>query len=190
LAFFFGVMFLVEIGLVMGFGADYRYVNVPYASGALSLGIVDVPYRLLVPCAVSMVCVFALQWLLANTFLGRATNAVAQDMFALRLMGVDPVRVKRIAFGISLATAALAGALLIIIQPVEPSINREFIGRAFAICVLGGMGSLPGMIAAAIIIGVAESFTSVLWGPSWSPAVAFGFLLLTLVIRPKGLFGR
>ena len=70
--------------------------------------------------------------------------AVAQDQLALRLMAVDPIRIKRIAFGISIATAALAGAFLIIIQPVEPSVGRDYIGRVFAICVLGGMGSLPG----------------------------------------------
>ena len=70
--------------------------------------------------------------------------AVAQDQLALQLMAVDPIRIKRIAFGISIATCSLAGAFLIIIQPVEPSVGREYIGRVFAICVLGGLGSLPG----------------------------------------------
>ena len=64
-------------------------------------------------------------------------------------MAADPIRIKRIAFGISIATAAVAGALLIIIQPVEPSVGREYIGRVFAICVLGGLGSLPGTLIAA-----------------------------------------
>ncbi len=108
----------------------------------------------------------------------------------LRLMAVDPIRIKRIAFGISIATASLAGAFLIIIQPVEPSVGRDYIGRIFAICVLGGMGSLPGTVIAAMFIGIVESITSTFYGPSWAPAVSFGFLLLTLAVRPAGLLGR
>jgi len=108
---------------------------------------------------------------------------------ALQLMAADPSRVKRIAFGISIATASVAGALLIIIQPVEPSIGRDYIGRIFAICVLGGMTSFPGMPAGAMLIGIVESITATFYGPSWAPAVAFGFLLLTLGVRPAGILG-
>ena len=105
-------------------------------------------------------------------------------------MAANPVKIKRIAFGISIATAAMAGAFLIIIQPVEPSVGREYIGRVFAICVLGGLGSLPGTLIAALLIGVVESITTTYYGPSWAPAVAFGFLLLTLAFRPSGIMGR
>jgi branched-chain amino acid transport system permease protein len=77
-----------------------------------------------------------------------------------------------------------------VIGPVEPSVGREYIGRVFAICVLGGMGSLPGTLAAAMLLGIVESITSTFYGPSWSPAVSFGFLLLTLAFRPAGLMGR
>jgi branched-chain amino acid transport system permease protein len=105
-------------------------------------------------------------------------------------MSINPSRVKLIAFSISLATAAIAGALLIIIQPVEPSIGRDYIGRVFAIVVLGGMGSFPGMLIAAILLGVAESLTATFYGPSWAPAVSFGILLLTLAFRPAGILGR
>ena len=87
-------------------------------------------------------------------------------------------------------TASVAGALLIIIQPVEPSIGRDYIGRIFAICVLGGMTSFPGMLAGAMLIGIVESITATFCGPSWAPAVAFGFLLLTLAVRPAGILGR
>ena len=85
-----------------------------------------------------------LQLFLSRTFLGRAILAVAQDQLALRLMAANPDRIKRIAFGLSIATASIAGAVLIVIQPVEPSIGRDYIGRVFAICVLGGMGSFAG----------------------------------------------
>jgi len=115
---------------------------------------------------------------------------VAQDRLALQLMGADPVKIKQFAFGLAIATTSVAGALLIMIGPVEPSLGRAYIGRAFAIVVLGGMGSIPGMVIAALLIGVVESFVSSFAGPSWAPAVAFGALLLTLAVRPSGLFGR
>src|SRR5256884_5856482 len=105
-------------------------------------------------------------------------------------MGANPVKIKRIAFGISIATAALAGAFLVIIQPVEPSVGREYIGRVFAICVLGGLGSLPGTVIGAMLLGILESFTATFYGPSWAPAGAFGVLLLTPPFRPAGLLRR
>jgi branched-chain amino acid transport system permease protein len=190
LAFFFGILFITEVSLVLYFGVDYRYVEAPYIGPTWHFGFVDLPLRILVPCLVSLLLIGALQLTLTRTFVGRAIMAVAQDELALRLMAVDPIRIKRIAFGISIATASLAGAFLIIIQPVEPSVGREYIGRVFAICVLGGMGSLLGTLVAAMLVGIVESLTSTFYGPSWAPAVSFGFLLLTLAVRPAGLLGR
>ena len=190
LAFFFGILFITEVTLVLYFGVDYRYVEAPYIGPTLHFGFVDLPMRMLVPCIVSLLLITVLQLLLTRTFSGRAVMAVAQDQGALQLMAVDPIRIKRIAFGVSIATASLAGAFLIIIQPVEPSVGREYIGRVFAICVLGGMGSLPGTVIAAMLLGIVESLTATFYGPSWAPAVSFGFLLLTLAVRPAGLLGR
>ena len=190
LAFFFGLLFITEVSLVLYFGVDYRYVDARYIGPSWHFGILDIPLRILVPCLVSLLLMTVLQLFLTRTFVGRAIMAVAQDQLALRLMAVDPVRIKRIAFGVSIATASLAGAFLIIIQPVEPSVGREYIGRIFAICVLGGMGSLPGTLIAAMLLGIVESLTSTFYGPSWAPAVSFGFLLLTLAVRPAGLLGR
>ena len=172
LAFFFGLLFITEVGLILAFGVDYRYVQAPYIGPTWRIGFVDLPLRMLVPCVVSLVLVLVLQLLLTKSFIGRAIMAVAQDQQALQLMAANPIHIKRIAFGISIATAALAGAFLIIIQPVEPSVGREYIGRVFAICVLGGMGSLPGTVIAAMLLGIVESFTATFYGPSWAPAVA------------------
>src|SRR6266568_1254483 len=139
---------------------------------------------------VALVLVFGVQLLLTRTFFGRAVLAVAQDQLALRLMGVNPIRVKELAFGLSIATAGVVGAFLIVIQPVQPAIGREFIGLAFAVCVLGGMGSIWGTLLGAFVLGIAESFTSTFFGPSWAPAVSFGLLLATLAFKPSGLLGR
>jgi branched-chain amino acid transport system permease protein len=190
LAFFFGILFITEVLLVLEFGVDYRYVNAAYMEQSWHIGVVDLPLRMLVPCLMSLLMVAALQLFLNHTFMGRAIMAVAQDQFALRLMAADPVRIKRVAFAISIATASLAGAFLIVIQPVVPWMGRDYIGVVFAICVLGGLGSLPGTLIGAMLLGVAESFTATFYGPSWAPAVSFGLLLLTLAVRPAGLMGR
>jgi branched-chain amino acid transport system permease protein len=190
LAFFFGILFITEISLVLLFGADYRLVETRYSSTSLALGPIGIPLRLLVPFLVSVAMIMGIQAALDHSFLGRAIKAVAQDRLALRLMAADPVRVKEIAFALSIATASIAGALLIVIAPVEPSLGRDYIGRVFAICVLGGMGSLQGTLLAGLVIGVAESVTATFYGPSWSPAVSFGVLLLVLAVRPSGLLGR
>jgi branched-chain amino acid transport system permease protein len=190
LAFFFGLLFVTEVSLILVFGVDYRYVEAAYIGPSIHIGIIDMPLRMVVPCVTSLVVFGALQLFVTRTFIGRAIMAVSQDQMALQLMGVDPIRIKRIAFGISIAIAAVAGALLIIIQPIEPSVGREYIGRIFAICVLGGLGSMPGTLIAAMLLGVVESLTATFYGPSWAPAVAFGLLLLTLAFRPAGLLGR
>jgi branched-chain amino acid transport system permease protein len=190
LAFFFGLMFVTEVGLILAFGVDYRYVQAPYVGPSLRVGVADFPLRMLIPCVLALVMFGILQLFLSKTFTGRAIMAVSQDPLALRLMAVDPIKMKRIAFGISVATAAIAGALLIIIHPVEPAVGREYIGRVFAIAVLGGLGSLPGTVIGAMLLGIMESFTATFYGPSWAPAVSFGFLLLTLAFRPQGILGR
>ncbi len=190
LAFFFGLLFVAEVALILIFGVDYRFVKAPYIGLSQHIGFIDLPFRMLIPFVVSLLMLAVLHFFLGRTFIGRAILAVSQDRLALQLMAANPSRIKSIAFGISIATASVAGAMLIIIQPVEPSVGRDYIGRIFAICVLGGMTSFPGMLAAAILIGIVESITSTFYGPSWAPAVAFGFLLLTLAVRPAGLLGR
>jgi branched-chain amino acid transport system permease protein len=190
LAFFFGLLFVTEVMLILVFGVDYRYVQAGYIDQTWRFGFVDLPLRMLVPCVLSLAMLGMIQFYLSRTFTGRAIMAVSQDQGALQLMAADPIKIKRIAFAISIATASIAGAFLIVIQPVEPSVGREYIGRVFAICVLGGLQSLPGTVIAAMLLGIVESITATFYGPSWAPAVAFGFLLLTLAFRPAGLLGR
>jgi branched-chain amino acid transport system permease protein len=190
LAFFFGILFITEVALVLVFGVDYRMARTAYSDTTWRLGPVDFPLRLVVPFLVSIAMVAGVQLFLSHTFFGRAVLAVAQDALALRLMGVNTLRVKEFAFALSIATAGVAGAFLIVIQPVQPAIGREYIGLVFAVCVLGGMGSIWGTLAGAIVLGLAESFTSTFFGPSWAPAVSFGLLLAALAFKPAGLFGR
>jgi branched-chain amino acid transport system permease protein len=151
LAFFFGVMFIIEVGLVLAVGPEQHFVDAAYAAITWRLGEIDLP---------------------------------------LRLLAIDPVRIKRLAFGISIAFAALAGGALVVVQPVDAWSGHVFIGRVFAIVIMGGLSSLGGCVLAALAFGVVENVTASFFGPSWSPAVAFGCLLLVLALRPQGLFGR
>jgi branched-chain amino acid transport system permease protein len=190
LAFFFGLAFIIEVGLILAFGVDQRMVQAPYIGSSLSLGEFRIPYRMLVAFGVALLLTFALTVYLSRTFTGRAIKAVAQDEPALRLMGANPVRIKQWAFGIATGVSALAGAMLIIVGPVEPAIDRLYIGRTFCVVVLAGLGSMTGTLAAGLILGISESIVLMLFGASWAPAVAFGLLLIVLGLRPQGLFGR
>ena len=146
--------------------------------------------RLLVPFLIGAALTVLLYFFFSRTFLGMITRGVAEDITAVRLMGANPIRIKTFAFGLSIAMTSLAGALLITIGPVEPGLGREFIGRVFAIAVLAGMGSISGTLIASMILGVAESLTMTLGGPSWGLAVSFGILLVVLGVKPSGLFRR
>jgi branched-chain amino acid transport system permease protein len=190
LAFFFGLAFIIEVGLILAFGVDQRMVQATYIGKSLELGEYRIPMRMLVAFGVALALTFALTLYLSRTFTGRAIKAVAQDEPALRLMGANPVRIKQWAFGIATGVSALAGAMLIIITPVEPALDRVYIGRTFCVVVLAGLGSMTGTLAAGLILGIAESIVLMMFGASWAPAVAFGLLLIVLGIRPQGLFGR
>jgi branched-chain amino acid transport system permease protein len=174
IAFFFGVAFVVEVIIILTFGvAGMR-----------------IPVRLLVAFGVALTLTTLLTLYLARTFTGRAIRAVAQDEMALRLMGANPVAIKQWAFGIATAVLGPAGALLIIVSPVDPTLDRAYIGRTFCVVVMAGLGSMTGTLAAAIILGVAESIVLTLYGASWAPAISFAMLLAVLAVRPQGLFGR
>ena len=190
LAFFFGIAFIIEVGLILVFGVDQRSVQAEYIGSSWELGEYRIPYRMLVAFGVALVLTASLTLYLSKTFTGRAIKAVAQDEPALRLMGANPVRIKQWAFGIANGVSALAGAMVIIIGPVEPAMDRIFIGRTFCVVVLAGLGSMTGTLGAGLILGISESIVLMFFGASWAPAVAFGLLLIVLGIRPQGLFGR
>ncbi|MGH8682841.1 MAG: branched-chain amino acid ABC transporter permease [Burkholderiales bacterium] len=190
LAFFFGLALIIEVGLILGFGVDQRMVEADYIGRSLAIGEMRIPYRMLVAFGVAVLLTAALTLYFSRTFTGRAIKAVAQDEPALRLMGANPVRIKQWAFGIATGVTALAGAMLIIVGPVEPGLDRVYIGRTFAVVVLAGLGSMTGTFAAGLILGISESIVLMQFGASWAPAVAFGLLLIALGIRPQGLFGR
>ena len=190
IAFFFGVVFIIEVMIILQFGVDQRSVSAPYIGKAWRLFDIRIPIRQLIAFAVALVLTVSLAAYLSKTFLGRAIRAVAQDEQGLRLMGANPIRIKQLAFGIATAVGGLAGALLIVVAPVEPTLDRVYIGRTFCIVVMAGLGSITGTLIAAIILGVAETIVLTMYGASWAPAISFALLLGVLAVRPQGLLGR
>jgi branched-chain amino acid transport system permease protein len=190
IAFFFGVAFIIEVLIILQFGVDQRSVTAPYIGKAWRFAGMRIPIRQLVAFGVALALTVLLATYLSRTFLGRAIRAVAQDEEGLRLMGANPVRIKELAFGIATAVVAVAGALMIIVAPVEPTLDRVYIGRTFCVVVMAGLGSITGTLIAALILGVAESIVLTMFGASWAPAISFALLLGVLTVRPQGLLGR
>jgi branched-chain amino acid transport system permease protein len=190
IAFFFGVAFIIEVLIILQFGVDQQSVSASYIGKAWSFGGLRIPVRQLVAFGVALALTGGLAIYLSKTFMGRAIRAVAQDEEGLRLMGANPVRIKQFAFGIATAVLGLAGALLIIVAPVEPTLDRVYIGRTFCVVVMAGLGSISGTLLASIILGVAETIVLTMFGASWAPAISFTLLLAVLAVRPQGLLGR
>ena len=186
LAFFFAIVLSTQHAQ----DVDQRTVQAFYIGKSVEIFEIRIPMRMVVAFAMALLLSLALTFYLSKTFLGRAIRAVAQDEGALRLMGADPVAIKQWAFGIATAVVALAGALLIIVQPVEPTLDRAYIGRTFCVVVMAGLGSMSGTLLAGIILGVAETIVLTMFGASWAPAISFTLLLIVLGVRPQGLFGR
>ena len=185
-----GIAFIIEVLITLQFGVDQRSVTASYVGKAWRIGDMRIPFRLVVAFVVAAALTILLTLYLSRTFMGRAIRAVAQDQEALRLMGANPVRIKQWAFGIATAVLGIAGALLIIVAPVDPTLDRAYIGRTFCVVVMAGLGSMTGTLVAAIILGVAETIVLTLFGASWAPAISFAMLLGVLAVRPQGLFGR
>jgi branched-chain amino acid transport system permease protein len=190
IAFFFGIAFIIEVLIILQFGVDQQSVTAPYIGKAWRFAGMRIPIRQLVAFAVALLLTVSLATYLSKTFMGRAIRAVAQDEEGLRLMGANPIRIKQYAFGLATSVLGIAGALLIIVAPVDPTLDRVYIGRTFCVVVMAGLGSITGTLIAALILGVAESIVLTMYGASWAPAISFAMLLGILAVRPQGLMGR
>jgi branched-chain amino acid transport system permease protein len=140
--------------------------------------------------ALALLLTLLLYWLLRNTRIGRAIVAVRMDRDAAALMGVDVAGVNAITFGIGALMAGAAGALLSIVYPISPLNSSLFLGKAFVVCVLGGLGSVPGALIGGLVLGIIESFGSFWFGPEHAVTISFALLLILLFVRPSGLLGK
>jgi branched-chain amino acid transport system permease protein len=192
----FGLNLIADNAMIVGFSADFRKLDLAHPLGILDLtDYVDwldvvVPIDRLVSMGFALTLVLGLYLLLRRTNLGRAIVAVRMDQRAAALMGIDVAQIFAVTFGLGAAMAGAAGALLSIIFPISPLTAPTFLGKAFVICVLGGLGSVPGVLVGGIVLGIIESFGALLLGAEYSLTLAFSLLILLLIFRPTGLIGK
>jgi branched-chain amino acid transport system permease protein len=167
-------------------------VSVPSPLSRLTfpLGAMQVSVVRVLALAAATLAAFGVQFVLHHTLFGKAVRAVAQDRRAAQLMGIDVERTYMLTFGVGAALAGLAGALLTPIYTLSPQIGGSFIIAAFAVVVLGGLGSVWGAYIGGFIVGITEAFAGYYIDPSLKDAVWFAVFIVVLVVRPSGLFGR
>jgi len=183
------VALVVEQTLFLVFGSEYR--NVPsFVDTKINLGGVDVAGQRLLTLAVAAVAIGALYLFIQFTRLGSAILAISQDPEAAKYMGIPSDKIFSLVMAISAALAALAGVMAGPFLSVQPSMHLLPIVKAFAIVVVGGLGSIPGSIAAAFLLGYAETCVAYLISSSWTEIVSVLATLLMLVFRPAGIFGK
>ena len=170
-----------------------RSIRTSYTGQIIPLQLGDLTVRLpvirLAGFAAAVLALLLLYVYLQRSDLGRAIRATIQNRDAAQLMGVNVDRVQAFSFGIGLATVAAGGALFSLIWTFNSGSGEEWISKTLAIIVLGGMGSLPGALIAALIMGISESVAAVTMTSYLSPIVFYLILFLTLIIRPQGLLG-
>jgi branched-chain amino acid transport system permease protein len=181
-------LLLVNVALLL-FTANYRTVQTSYSETAIHLGAVNVPMAKLIAFVVAMALSGLLWIFLHTTDLGRAMRAAAQNRDVAMLMGINPDRVFCVAVGVALALAGAAGSLLMPFYPAYPLVGQVFVLMAFAAVVLGTLGNVTGALIASLMMGVAESLGIQFVGADSGLIVVFVMLLLTLALRPNGLFG-
>ncbi len=186
----FALAIMLEGILGSIFQTTYRSVKPEYSTAALTLATYRFPVTRLMAFGVSLLVIFLLYILLQRSSLGRAIRATIQDRRAAQLVGINVSRVSAFTFAIGVATAAAGGSLLSMIYSFNPSSQTDWIARTLSIIVLGGMGSLPGALLAALILGVMEQMTAITITLYWSPIVFYLFLFFTLILRPQGLMGE
>ncbi|HLU31065.1 MAG TPA: branched-chain amino acid ABC transporter permease [Acidimicrobiia bacterium] len=186
----FGLAFIAEGLMSYYFTGIFRSASPSYARASFSFGDFFVPKGQLYAALVSGALLVALWAFLKFTRIGYGVRATMQNRDAAQIVGVDVRRVSTISFGIGMALAGAAGALISFIFPFFPARHWQWIAILLALVVLGGMGSLKGAVVGALGLAVVASFVSHVIGAVWAPITFFGALFLMLMIRPQGLFGQ
>lgn len=183
------IALVVEQTLFLTFGSEYR--NVPaFVDTKINLGGVDVAGQRLLTLVVAGGSIAILYLFIQRTRLGSAILAISQDADAAKYMGIPSDRIFSLVMAMSAALAAMAGILAGPFLSVQPSMHLLPIVKAFAIVVVGGLGSIPGSILAAFMLGYAETIVAYQISTSWTEIVSVLATLLMLVIRPAGIFGK
>jgi branched-chain amino acid transport system permease protein len=185
----FGVALLLE-GL-MGFvwGNTSHSVRASYTDASIALGPLYVPQVMAIGAVIAVLVIAALYLLLNHTWAGRAIRAASVNESGALLVGVSVATIAALTFAIGVSTLGAGGAMLSTIYPFLPGSHYQWIARLLAIVVLGGLGSLPGAILGALVLGVGEMAATTYIGASWPVAVPFLVIIVVLITRPQGILG-
>ena len=186
----FGLDLMLQNGMIMAFTADFKKLVLDPPLGTIALGEVVLPVDRLAAMALALALTAMLYLILSRSRIGRAIVAVRMDREAAALMGVNVARIYAITFGLGVMMAGASGPLLAMIFPISPLGGPAYLGKAFVICVLGGLGSVPGAMIGGLVLGVVESFGALWFGPEHAVTLSFSLLILMLLFRPHGLLGR
>lgn len=186
----FGIGLIVANGALLLFGADYKQVPFAYSGVSFQIGGLLLSYTRLGIFGVAVLLTVLTHLFLTKTKLGVAIQATALNKDAAQLVGVNTTRIYALTFALGLALAGAAGTLASTVYTVFPLMGDPFISQAFAITVLGGMGSVHGALVGGLILGLTEVLAVNLIGPGYQQALAFVLLVLFLIFRPTGIFGR
>jgi branched-chain amino acid transport system permease protein len=186
----FGLDLILNNAMIYFFKADYRKLTLSPPMGSISLFDVVAPVDRLIATASALALTGVLYLVLRRLRVGRAIVAVRLDRDAAVLMGVDVRSIYAIAFGIGAALAGCAGVLMALIFPISPLTSSTYLGKAFVVCVLGGLGSVSGALAGGLLLALVEGVGATFLGPAHATTLSFALLIVFLVVRPQGLLGR
>jgi branched-chain amino acid transport system permease protein len=185
----YAVALIIEGILYQAFGADDRQLSAWYVTSSVHVFGFYLPYIYLFGFALALALVAGLYLLLYRSGFGRSVRATMQDMTAARLVGIDTNRVAAITFGIGVAVTGAGGMVYGATNSFNPNSGYDLISRLLAIIILGGLGSIGGALAASVFMLTLESLVDI-WQPTWAIVVFYAALVLVLLIRPTGFFGR
>ncbi|HEY2531383.1 MAG TPA: branched-chain amino acid ABC transporter permease [Xanthobacteraceae bacterium] len=185
-----GLAVVIENALLYVFHADTRTAELPYSFDVIEIGTVILSMPRVVALAVVVVVALVLWAFLRCTDTGKAIRAVAKEKLGAELSGIDVAHIYAVTFGLGTACVAIAACLLLPSYYVNPSAGNAFVLVAFAIVVLGGMGSVAGALIAGLFMGVVESLSGLFLGESLGQLGIFLIFILVLLLRPNGLFGE
>lgn len=185
----FGIAITIEGILNLTVGNTFKSATPSYFSQSFRIGGISLPKAQVYGCLAALLVLGILYVVLARTWTGRAIRACAQNSSGASLVGIEAAGVAALAFAIGAATTGVGGSVLSVLYPFFPASHYDWISRLLGIIVLGGMGSLPGALLGAVILGLAETLTATYGSLRWSTLIFYGVIMLVLLVRPQGLFG-
>jgi branched-chain amino acid transport system permease protein len=186
----YAVAIIIEGVLSLVFGIDFVQLHAPYVDSSVHVFGFFLPWIYLMGFGLAAVLLAALYGMLYRTKFGRAVRASLQNRTAADLIGIDVARTRTISMGIGVAVTAVGGMVFGATNAFNPNSGYDLISRLLAIVILGGMGSIGGAMAAAVLLLVLNDVVAVAWSPVWAPLVFFAALVLVLSVKPAGLFGK